>query len=557
MVNGQSWVVGGVEYLGVGGVWTAQAAITKTVWVNGAPNFEQLPIYVDSVLGDDLNSGLSQSEAKKTLSEAIPLVKQYGNIKLKRGSHFRESLTGLPYGANISDYGTGERPIVDGSDVVTDWELHSGDCYKKTITNVLPDGARGLRVYKDNNLLLRVADVAACISTANSFYVGSLTGSDVVYVNSGANPNSDGSTYEVITRNTVTECPSGGAIRGIHATKNGWNYGAIYSNVYAYDCLATHGGKHNMWGVGWVENCHTQYNEQPATYGGSTQFVAFGDSNASSYYKNCTALQYEGDIVSVGFYSHTDGFSGTSESVIYDTCTATNFTTGFSVADSILQACLFCNAVNVSFPFACVDGSLLLLGCKSWCTDVDSRITRLLATSTGDGSFEALGCSSLIANSVGSAFVLESTNDSVLIENSTIVFEYGYPRYIADKNGFSGEISVSKNVTIDAWTGINVDNPFDGDYNCYFGTNNWTIDGVTYNSLLEYKTALTTQEQNSINTDPQITGNVYAGDFSQNAESEASILGIGSQFVGSAFQEKLTTERAKISKYRALWVPQC
>jgi hypothetical protein len=25
--------VGGVEYLGVGGVWTAQAAITKTVWV--------------------------------------------------------------------------------------------------------------------------------------------------------------------------------------------------------------------------------------------------------------------------------------------------------------------------------------------------------------------------------------------------------------------------------------------------------------------------------------------------------------------------------------------
>jgi hypothetical protein len=33
VVDGQSWVVGGVEYLGVGGVWTAQAAITKTVWV--------------------------------------------------------------------------------------------------------------------------------------------------------------------------------------------------------------------------------------------------------------------------------------------------------------------------------------------------------------------------------------------------------------------------------------------------------------------------------------------------------------------------------------------
>ncbi len=80
------------------------------------------PYYIDPVNGDDSKSGLSSSQAWKTLSRVSSASFGSGaQIKLKRGGVWREELKIPRDGLSFSAYATGPNPVIKGSDIFKGW----------------------------------------------------------------------------------------------------------------------------------------------------------------------------------------------------------------------------------------------------------------------------------------------------------------------------------------------------------------------------------------------------------------------------------------------------
>ena len=95
--------------------------VRSTRYANGPTSFAVNPpgIYVSSLHGSDTNSGASPDAAIATLAEAYFLANNHTtNIYLQHGSVFHEPFH-VPDNATVSAYGTGAKPIVDGTIVLT------------------------------------------------------------------------------------------------------------------------------------------------------------------------------------------------------------------------------------------------------------------------------------------------------------------------------------------------------------------------------------------------------------------------------------------------------
>ncbi|WP_073002126.1 T9SS type A sorting domain-containing protein [Mariniphaga anaerophila] len=96
--------------------------------------------YVSSSTGSDENSGTSENSAWRSLEKVNSFTPKPGDqILFKRGDSWVGTITvnasgtsGSPivYGA----YGTGDKPKIYGSEVITGWTRHSGNIYKATVT---------------------------------------------------------------------------------------------------------------------------------------------------------------------------------------------------------------------------------------------------------------------------------------------------------------------------------------------------------------------------------------------------------------------------------------
>lgn len=103
----------------------------------------QTSYYVSSSEGNDSNSGTATGQAWKSLEKVNSFKPQAGDkILFKRGDEWVGTLTppasgsaGNPitYGA----YGTGNKPKIYGSQVITGWTLHKGSIYKATVESVV------------------------------------------------------------------------------------------------------------------------------------------------------------------------------------------------------------------------------------------------------------------------------------------------------------------------------------------------------------------------------------------------------------------------------------
>nr|MBD3622588.1 hypothetical protein [Sunxiuqinia sp.] len=103
----------------------------------------QTSYYVSSSEGNDSNSGTATGQAWKSLDKVNSFKPQAGDkILFKRGDEWVGTLTppasgsaGNPitYGA----YGTGNKPKIYGSQVITGWTLHKGSIYKATVESVV------------------------------------------------------------------------------------------------------------------------------------------------------------------------------------------------------------------------------------------------------------------------------------------------------------------------------------------------------------------------------------------------------------------------------------
>jgi len=105
--------------------------------------------YVDPA-GNDSNPGSSSAAPWKTLAKVSGWVFQPGDvIYLKRGGLWRETLTPKSSGTaakpvTFTAYGTGALPIINGSNLVTGWEVSTGATYQAALNsapyNVYSDG---------------------------------------------------------------------------------------------------------------------------------------------------------------------------------------------------------------------------------------------------------------------------------------------------------------------------------------------------------------------------------------------------------------------------------
>ena len=144
--------------------------------------------YVDSTNGSDSNAGTTPDAPWKTIAKVIDAGYDSflpGDFVLfKRGCVWREMLKVTAYGAagnhiTFGAYGSGDIPIIKGSDLVAGWTIHNGNIWKAVFAiepsydQVFFDGNRGTKQAGLGNL-----------NTEKDWYWSS----NILYVYSGSNP---------------------------------------------------------------------------------------------------------------------------------------------------------------------------------------------------------------------------------------------------------------------------------------------------------------------------------------------------------------------------------
>ena len=93
--------------------------------------------YVSSSTGSDSNTGTSENSPWKTLTKVNSFTPKAGDqILFKRGDEWTGTITVKSSGTSGSPivygaYGSGNKPKIYGSEVITGWTLYSGNIYKR------------------------------------------------------------------------------------------------------------------------------------------------------------------------------------------------------------------------------------------------------------------------------------------------------------------------------------------------------------------------------------------------------------------------------------------
>jgi parallel beta-helix repeat protein len=110
--------------------------------------------YIDANKGNDSNSGKSEIKSWKTISKINSASFSAGdNILFKCGDVWREQLNIKFSGSKnapvtIASYGNGNKPVISGAEILSDFQQHSGSTWKKPIKlprQIFFDNARGIR----------------------------------------------------------------------------------------------------------------------------------------------------------------------------------------------------------------------------------------------------------------------------------------------------------------------------------------------------------------------------------------------------------------------------
>ena len=120
--------------------------------------------YVDSVNGNDTNSGKSPATAFRTISAATSHLGAGDSIGLARGSQWREQFTLPAANIMVGAYGSGNRPLLDASDAIAtgDWSKTAGSTvtYQASEPHDIATGKTFIRVWENGALLKYQTSVA-------------------------------------------------------------------------------------------------------------------------------------------------------------------------------------------------------------------------------------------------------------------------------------------------------------------------------------------------------------------------------------------------------------
>ena len=151
--------------------------------------------YVNATTGSDSNNGLTPATAWKTISKVNTASSGFNpgdNIYFERGQTWRETLTPASSG-NSTDYitygayGEGERPIINGADIVTGWEENTTNIWNASLANdpriVFFDGVMGTR--KTGDCLSNLSSDGEWCHSGSTLYQYSSSDPDLRYSSPG------------------------------------------------------------------------------------------------------------------------------------------------------------------------------------------------------------------------------------------------------------------------------------------------------------------------------------------------------------------------------------
>lgn len=447
--------------------------------------------YVDSVNGSDDYTGITYVTPFKTIAKLLTVMQAGDSIALAKGSHWREQLTLPGNSCTVTTYGSGARPIIDGSNVMTGWSKTGGQTYVYQIT-CTPEWASAnyLNVWENGAFLVRAANLAACDSTAGSYFPSGSSGEITLYVHATDNgdPSSNGSTYEYSHRArsiyAANQAYTGISISGIHTRCNLEENGSIfiYKSSTVDDCLIADGSRHNLYiGEGSTLTDTTLRN---AYYGAGSYslLVCYSATGTGLGFtcENCTCENTKGgvDSLGTGFYGHTT--SGSLGALVYRNITASNLgyalDTGGSASLVTIETfaagnCLYGINAQVSTTVSGYTHSIDT-NRRSIVLTAGKTLTMSDSTTTLTGIYPSSGH----IYSAGAGVTI-SIEDCTFVDNNTQSIIYA---------GATGASVYARNCTFQAVTrpyNIAATGAVDSDYNRFTDDVAPILNGVTYNTL--------------------------------------------------------------------------
>ncbi len=263
--------------------------------------------YVDATNGDDLNDGLSECSAWKTIAKVNAQSFSAGDfILFKRGEIWRETLIVPSSGSSgnlitFGAYGSGNNPIINGADLITGWTPYNADQWQAAC-NTAPNV-----VWFDDVLGTKETAIANLNAeyewywTGNVLYVYSTTNPDAAYTSPG---------IEAGARNYCVNNVGKSYVRSEYITVRHSNHtgmrtaaGATYCE---FDNLII---EYNQWRNGFVltgngtdyhtvTNCIARYNGDPGNEAGSGFTIIAEASNNT--FEDCESHHNSEDGFGVG-----------------------------------------------------------------------------------------------------------------------------------------------------------------------------------------------------------------------------------------------------------------
>ena len=534
--------------------------------------------FVDSVYGNDANDGRSKRTAFATLNKLRQSPLTSGETTyLARGSFWRESLVGLPAGSEVRTYGSGPRPIIDGSDVAPNQAFRKTDGFTNvyeiawTHDFTIDGGKTAHRVWENDNRLRRVLDLASCDATPGSFYAEPPTagGPDTVYVHASdsSDISSNGQVYELTRRLWAVQLYTHrehAFVYGLHTRRNAHADGSLVVDGLISDCLAEDGRVHNIFIRGIAENSTAWKIEPPTVYGGATMFVTYEHlaDLPGVVYRNCKAIGdgdaigatgATNDVYTIGFYGHTsNGFKfGTA---IYEECSTEGVVQafGFSEVDNALYYKSNVKAGQESVGAVPYE-TLAVLGGNYQNRYINSGLVRYTSPATRPKRVIVRGVRVWMDSSYIQPLWIDLPGGDVEISRNTFillgggVFNFINGTFVVKNNVFYARDSVlymapNASYTIDQNLYYNISTSTAGRFLFQLGS------APLITGLAGWQTA-TGQDAQSVQADPLFLGAPASGEFALTPESPAVILGAGADFEGEELDEELQAHR------RALLAP--
>jgi hypothetical protein len=277
------------------------------------PKMVQADYYVDATNGSDSNDGTTPDTAWKTINKVNTSTFSPGeHIVFKAGETWREALSVPSSGESgnpitFGAYGSGNKPVISGADVVTGWTETATDVYSASVT-VEPN-----QVFMDGERLTKGADENS-LADHEWFWT-----TDTLYVkDASGDPDTSGVTIEASSTSDIMDI-------------NGNDYlifdglKVMYSNGRSFDC--------RFGGNITIQNCTIQdsYDRAAIIGNGGTDYT-FNNCTISGTLTSDSIYGWEPDNVTIKNCAFTDVSGANSDHVqLYNGNNATIQNNSFSM----------------------------------------------------------------------------------------------------------------------------------------------------------------------------------------------------------------------------------